>query len=169
MNNLSTYNGFLNEGADTYPGFFPTVEIDKALGTKLSVKYKMPSGKSEIYLQSYLLKLDTNMSADFKKFNKLYNDLIKLNPELSFSLDGVNAKWAVIQGAISRFHITDIRYWVIGTKGYGYSNISTQYKSDAESALNKVSDINPDFAGGYLPSPSSLKVIAHALKLKSLE
>lgn len=167
VRNLVEYTEFLNE-AKSRPQYYPSKEVDKAIGTKLYTKYKMPGGSTDKEVEEKLLRLKDRLEspAGMKSYVKLYKDLVKLNPQLDIAPEEYYM-WDVIMGAASGYSVEDIRYWIEETDSRGYANISNSYKNKVKSALNKVEQINPKYHGGYLPSPASLKIIENALKTKA--
>lgn len=140
--------------------YSPTFEIDKALGTKLYTEYEMHGGKTSADIETYLI--STNSDA---KVLKLYKDLIKLNPQLDDIVS--DDLYDIIFGAVSGFTYDDIKYWVNDTDSRGFANIDPSYKARVIAATGKIRELNDKYSGGYLPSPTSLKIIETALKSKT--
>jgi len=146
---------------------FPSEDLDRELGTRLSKRYTYPTG----YPEDFIEKTITDIKPKDAKFNDevyqenlddTYNVLIQMNRT---SLGGIKAdtpqkKWDVVYGVISHFNPNDIKFFVEVWKSGDTPEGKPYY--DTITGLEKKFDVPIS----WIPSPNSLYTIIDALENK---
>lgn len=148
---------------------FPAEELEKTSGVSgLSNKWKMPFNMDEEHIEN----LSGIFINDEEITDIIFNELLKLNPELNIFKDvefsegeegfGVFPKNAVIGGACSRFNVRDILDFIESRRVIDYvdsdrNHIFKSYDRFYTNLYNNVKKTTKDI--GYFPSPYTLNKI----------
>jgi hypothetical protein len=131
---------------------FPAKEFDKLYKTKLSTKWKLPSGTTEHTLGDKITKFNgINWVREYKKTNALYKKLCQLNPKLKdIVVKDEDAVFDLCAGVISRFNYDDLKFYVekwSRKKRFTENAIVSHFKGVKDKIYNDVF---------WIPSPETL-------------